>query len=68
MIAALEQCLGRKWRITMLDQSPMTVKNVKMDNKADYLREGQISVMVHYGCLREKIRDNVLNNVIINDR
>lgn len=67
MVAALEQRLGREWRITMLDQSPMTVKTVKMDNKADYLREGQISAVVRYGCLRESIRDNVLNNVFIND-
>lgn len=52
MIAAIHQRLEIEGEIIMLDQSPMTVKDLRMNNKADYLREGQLLITGKYGCLR----------------
>lgn len=52
MIAAVQQSLAKDDEIIMLDGSPMIVKSLKMNNKADYLREGQLVVTGKYGCLR----------------
>lgn len=38
--------------IIMIDLSPMTINELLLDNKADYLREGQLIVTGKYGCLR----------------
>ena len=60
MSAAVNQKLRIVEEIIMLDQSPMTVEQLTMNNMADYLREGQITMTGKYGCLR---RGNVLKSV-----
>lgn len=52
MIAAINRKLGVAQEVIMLDQSPMTIKSSRMNNKADYLREGQLEITGKYGCLR----------------
>lgn len=52
MIAAIHQCMTMKEEIIMLDQSPMQMKELHVNNTADYLREGQFVVAGKYGCLR----------------
>lgn len=51
-IAAINQKLAVEGEIIMLDQSPMAIVDLRMDNKADYLREGQLLITGKYGCLR----------------
>ena len=38
--------------IIMLDDSPMIIQNLELNNKSDYLREGQLTITGKYGCLR----------------
>jgi hypothetical protein len=52
MVAAISQQMARDTEIIMLDQSPMELKGIEVNNKADYLREGQLVVTGKYGCLR----------------
>lgn len=52
MVAAISQQMARDTEIIMLDQSPMELKGIGVNNKADYLREGQLVVTGKYGCLR----------------
>lgn len=52
MLAAIHQKMAAEEEITMLDDSPMYIQELRMDNKADYLREGQLIITGKYGCLR----------------
>lgn len=52
MIAAIQQKIAVDYEILMLDQSPMTVQEITLNNKADYLREGQVFITGKYGALR----------------
>lgn len=52
MIAAISQKMVVDGEIMMLDQSPMFLQSVSMNSKADYLREGQLTITGKYGCLR----------------
>ncbi len=38
--------------VTMLDTSPMFLKNIKVDSAADYLTTGQLRISVQFGILR----------------
>lgn len=52
MSAAINQQLRIDEEVIMLDQSPMTVEQLTMNNLADYLWDGQIIMTGKYGCLR----------------
>ena len=68
MIVALQQSLGKDEEVTMLDKSPMTIRAVKMSNKADYLREGQLSLVGHYGCLKDAYKGPLVTEIKIDER
>ncbi len=51
IIAGLNQMLACADDVNMMDNSPMTIRNMSIDNRADYLRVGQLTVTGHYGCL-----------------
>lgn len=52
MASGITNRMSRDGEIIMLDHSPMTVKKLQANYKSDYLKDGQISVSVHYGLLR----------------
>lgn len=52
MAAAISQQMAKNTEIIMLDQSPMELTGLEVNNKADYLREGQLVITGKYGCLR----------------
>ena len=52
--------------IIMLDKSPMFIKHVQMNNKSDYLKDGQIFINGRYGLLRYKAKPYELNYTAIN--
>lgn len=52
MIAGINQKMAVDEEIIMMDQSPMYLNELNMDSKADYLREGQLTITGKYGCLR----------------
>lgn len=51
-VMALANRLSWDGKITMLDGSPMRIQKLSVNNKADYLKEGQIFITGHYGILR----------------
>lgn len=67
MIAALHQSLAKDEEIIMFDDSPMVVKALKMNNNADYLREGQMSLTGYYACLKDAFKQPGISGVTIND-
>lgn len=59
-VMALANSLSLAGEVVMLDKSPMRVKRLQVNNKADYLKEGQLVVTVHYGLLRYKSRSHMI--------
>lgn len=51
----------------MFDDSPMVVKALKMNNNADYLREGQMSLTGYYACLKDTFKQPGISGVTVND-
>ena len=52
MVAAISQQMAKDTEIILLDRSPMELKGLEVNNKADYFREGQLVVTGKYGSLR----------------
>lgn len=67
MIAALNQRLAVDAEVIMYDDSPMTIRGLRVNNRADYLREGQLTVTCYYGCLRDALMEPGLRKVVITD-
>lgn len=61
-VMSLANNLSLDGEVIMLDKSPMFIKRLQVNNKADYLKEGQLFVTVHYGLLRYKAKQNELRN------
>ena len=58
--AAIAQKMSLDGEIIMLDYSPMFIKRLQANYKADYLKEGQLFVTGHYGLLRYKAKPHSL--------
>lgn len=63
MASAINQKMAMDEEIIMLDQSPMFISSQSLNNKADYLREGQLTVTGKYGCLRNNEKKHNLVGV-----
>lgn len=48
----LVDTLASKGEVTMMDTSPMFIRNIKADNSIDYLAMGQLQLNVRFGILR----------------
>lgn len=59
-IMALANALSLSGEVVMLDGSPMRIKRLVVNNKADYLKEGQLMATVYYGLLRYQSKPYVL--------
>ena len=68
LVSGLGQMLANAGEVIMLDASPMTFRGLQMNNRADYMREGQLTASCHYGCLKPSYVGANLNHVIISDR
>lgn len=68
IVAATHQAFAKDGDITMYDDSPMIIRNVRMDNKADYLRAGQISMTGYYGCLKDAFRTPDITGINVKSR
>ena len=55
-VMALADRLAFDCKVTMLDGSPMHVNNLAVNNRADYLKEGQITVTGRYGIPRYRAK------------
>ena len=56
----IAQRISLDGEIIMLDYSPMFVKHLQVNYKADYLKEGQLFITGHYGLLRYKAKEHTL--------
>lgn len=61
-VMALANGLSLDGEVVMLDKSPMRIKRLQVNNKADYLKEGQLFVTVHYGLLRYKPKEHMITS------
>ena len=66
MATAIANKLSVDGEVIMFDHSPMTVRRLQANYRADYLKEGQVLVTGHYGILRYKRMDKPLNHVRYN--
>jgi hypothetical protein len=58
--AAVVNRMSLDGEIIMLDKSPMTVKGLQANYKSDYLKDGQIFFIGHYGLLRYKPKGHTI--------
>lgn len=56
MAAAIANRMSLDGEIIMLDHSPMFIRRLQANYKADWLKDGQIVVTGHYGLLRYKAK------------
>lgn len=66
MAMAITQDLSLAGEIILVDKSPMFIRRLQIDNKSDYLKDGQIFITGRYGLLRYKAKPYELNNKKIN--
>lgn len=66
MAMAIAQKLSLAGEVILLDKSPMFIRRLQIDNKSDYLKDGQIFITGRYGLLRYKAKPYCLNNTSIN--
>ena len=59
----IAQRISLEGEIILIDKSPMFINKLQMDNKSDYLKEGQIFITGRYGILRYKAKPNELNKI-----
>lgn len=62
-VAAIANQMTLDGEIILLDQSPMSIKQLQADYQSDYLKKGQILVTVHYGLLRYREKPHILQSV-----
>lgn len=63
LIMSLANYLSVSGEVVMMDKSPMRIQRLQVNNRADYLKEGQLFVTVHYGLLRYKNKPHMITEV-----
>lgn len=66
MTTFLANQLSLDGEILMPDGSPMMISDVQINNRADYLTEGQLAITVHYGLLRNRQAVQSINEINFN--
>ncbi len=64
-LRSFHDILALQGEVRMLDSSPMFLRGVKLDSRADYLMTGQLLLQVHFGLLRRHPWVHKLNNAYI---
>ena len=64
LAADIANSLSLDGEVIMLDKSPMFIRRLQMDNKSDYLKDGQVFVTGRYGLLRYRAKPHGLNHII----
>ena len=67
LITGLSQRIASDGEIIMLDDSPMTISGLTVNNRSDYLRDGQMVVNGHYGALKDAFKDPGLRKITLSD-
>ncbi len=61
--AGIHQSLSLGEEIIMLDESPMIINQNTLNNRADYLRDGQVAIVCKYGCLRHRKENKKIRRI-----
>lgn len=64
MMVAIANKLSVDSEVLLLDDSPMSIQTVTVDNRVDYLTNGQLHLTARYGLLRYQSSQPSLNKVI----
>lgn len=65
MVTEVANKLGLSGEIILLDGSPLFIKQIQADHKADYLSAGQLYVTGHYGVLRYRAQPHKIAGVAV---
>lgn len=68
MITALLQNLSVDEKIILLDGSPMSISDVRMDMQADYLKQGQLHITGRFGILKYREKQRLLTANVVTER
>lgn len=68
LAAGIANRMSLDGEVILLDHSPMFLKGLSVNYRADYLKEGQILVTGHYGLLRYRPAQHRLQQGKLNDR
>lgn len=64
MVAAIASQLSLAGEISMLDHSPMSIKQLQVNYKSDHLKDGQILVTLHYGLLKYRQKKHRIVEIV----
>lgn len=62
--AAIANQLSLAGEISMLDQSPVSIKQLQVNYRSDHLKDGQILVTLHYGLLKYRQKKHRIVEIV----
>lgn len=65
-VAAIADQLSLAGEISMLDQSPVAIKQLQVNYRSDHLKDGQILVTLHYGLLKYRQKKHRIIEIVNN--
>ena len=68
MAADMANRMSIDGEIIMLDNSPMSIRSLQANYKSDYLKDGQITLSVHYGLLRGMAKGHQIRQVKLEEQ
>lgn len=63
-VAAIADQLSLAGEISMLDQSPVSIKQLQVNYRSDHLKDGQISAVLHYGLLKYRQKKHRIVEIV----
>lgn len=68
ILSAIMQKLSVDEKVILLDGSPMSVEDVRMDMQSDYLKQGQLQITGRFGILKYREKQRILTANVITER
>jgi len=62
-LSGINYKLAEDAELIMMDEAPMQIENLKMNNSTDYLKAGQITFSSRYGMVRHQAKPKPLNEM-----
>lgn len=68
ILSAIIQKLSVEEKVILLDGSPMSVSDVRLDMQSDYLKQGQLQITGRFGILKYREKTKTLTANVITER
>lgn len=68
MLSAIMQKLSVEEKVILLDGSPMSISDIRMDMQSDYLKQGQLQITGRFGILKYREKTKTLTANVITER